>query len=331
MEKALQQKDAVFIDTRTPNEFNDDAIPRAVNIPIFSNEERAVVGTIYKQVSREKAIAVGIEFFSQKMPHFMAEINQYRNTELIIYCWRGGMRSRTVTALLESLGYNVKQMVGGYKEYRAYIRKKLDTYSFKPKIIVLWGLTCTGKTELVQQFDNGLDLEGLAQHRGSLYGSIGLTPRSQKKFENLLYWELEKLKPEKHIIVEGESRKIGNVQIPGFFYQRMMKGTHLLITRSLDSRAAYAVQQYFGGAESIRQIREITLGLRKVISNEHRKFVAQHLDGGEYQEAAKILLQYYYDPLYEHTLKKLTFSTTVENEDLKKAVAEIQKIMVQEN
>lgn len=324
VEKALLEKDSVFIDTRTPKEFEEDCIPWAINIPIFSNEERAVVGTMYKQVSPEKAIEVGIEFFAQKMPEFMKQISQYKTKSLIIYCWRGGMRSRTVVSLLESLGFNVQQLEGGYKQYRAYINDKLNHYMFKPKIFVLWGLTCTGKTQLLQQFPNALDLEGLAQHRGSIYGGVGLTPRSQKKFENFFYWELERLKQEQYILVEGESRKIGQVQIPLFFYQLMLKGIPVLVKRSLNTRASLAVAEYFKTKDNIQNIQEITERMHKIISGKNKEKVIQALKNQQYQEAAKVLLEYYYDPLYEHTLKKMKFFFEIEHEDTEIATQELK-------
>jgi len=312
--QALQLKNAIFIDTRTPAEFAEDCLPNAINIPIFSNDERAMVGTIYKQVSREKAIEKGIEFFSSKLPEFMQEVNKYKEKELIIYCWRGGMRSKSVVALLDSLGYNVKQLEGGHKAYRAYVRERLQNFELKPKLIVLWGLTCTGKTELIQQLPNSIDLEGLAQHRGSLYGAIGLQPRTQKRFENLFLQELERLNDQEQIFVEGESRKIGNVQIPAFFYKAMLQGKHILIKRSLEKRADAAVNEYFGSKEQVQEIRKITESLWKVIGKQKKEEVLRLLDEEKLAEAAKILLEFYYDPLYSHTLQKMNFTGEVRNE-----------------
>src|SRR3989344_856047 len=133
--QALLEKNSIFIDTRTPKEYAEDHLPNAVNIPLFSNEERAIVGTMYKQVSKEKAIETGMELFSKKLPQFMNTINKYKDRELIIYCWRGGMRSKTVASLLDGLGYNVKQLIGGHKQYRAYVRERLEQFQLKPKLI----------------------------------------------------------------------------------------------------------------------------------------------------------------------------------------------------
>ena len=187
VKEALLQNNALFIDTRTPKEFQDDHLPNAINLPILSNEERHLVGITYKQVSQEKAVELGIAYFSKKLPDFLKEVNQYQDKQIIFYCWRGGMRSKTVTALFDALGYNIRQLDGGYKSFRKLVQEKLNAYSLNQKIIVICGLTCTGKTELLNQFHNSIDLEGLAQHRGSLYGAIGMQPVSQKRFENLYF------------------------------------------------------------------------------------------------------------------------------------------------
>ncbi len=327
VKEALRSGDAIFIDTRTPKEFAEDHLPNAVNIPIFSNDERALIGKIYTKISQEKAIEKGVELFSHKLPAFMQEINKYQGKELLIYCWRGGMRSRTVVALLEALGYPAKQIKGGYKEYRAYVNERLGSYQLKPKLIVLWGLTCTGKSELLSHFPNSLDLEELAQHRGSLYGRIGLQPRTQKQFENLLLQRLDLLNHEKYIIIEGESRTIGDVQIPPFLYKAMREGIAVRVQRSLDKRAEYAVKRYFSGQDDLEKIKEITKTLWKVISKKNQQKVLELLEKQEYVDAAKMLLEFYYDPLYGHTLDKMTFALEVENDEVGGAVGEIKRIM----
>ncbi len=340
--------EAVFIDTRTPQEFSEDHLPDAINLPILSNEERAIVGTIYKRVSQQEAVDKGIEFFSKKLPDFIKEINKYTKPnqeqkkrtdekktdysqkEIIIYCWRGGMRSGAITALLNSLKYNVWQLEGGYKAYRAYVREKLENFVIKPKIIVLWGLTCSGKTELLQHLPNTLDLEGLAQHRGSLYGAIGLKPSSQKKFDNLFLQRLEQLNDQRYIITEGESRKIGDVQIPLFFYKAMLKGTNILVKRSIAVRAKESVREYFNSNKAITEIKKITLSLSKIISKNRKAEIVELLDKKKYQEAARILLEEYYDPLYGHTLDKKQYAFEVNNDVLEEAVKTIREKIIRE-
>ncbi len=312
--------DATFIDTRTSKEFAEDHLPGAINVPILSNEERAVVGTLYKQVSREEAIDKGVEFFASKLPTFMKEINKYRKEKLIINCWRGGMRSRAVVSLLEALGYNVQQLEGGYKAFREHVRERLYNYDFKPKLVILWGLTCTGKTKLLSQLPNSLDLEGLAQHRSSLYGAVGLTPNSQKRFENLMLRRLDELNSEKVVFVEGESRRIGDVIIPDKLWKKICHGKKVHIIRDLDKRAEAAVEEYFNSEEKIQEIRKITLSLWKVISKENKQKIVDNIDKKDYHLAAKILLEFYYDPLYSHTLKQIKFDEEVCSDDEEEAV-----------
>lgn len=324
VEKALQSSNAIFIDTRTPQEFAEDHLPDAVNIPIFSNDERAVIGTLYKQVSQEKALEKGVELFSQRLPNFMREINKFKDKELIIYCWRGGMRSKAVVSLLDALKYNVCQMEGGHKQYRQYVRECLENYIIKPKLIVLWGLTCSGKTALLSHFSNSLNLEQLAQHRGSLYGGIGLTPNTQKCFESLLLQRLEQLNQENYIIVEGESKRIGRVVMPAFLSTAIKKGIPVFVTRTVENRASLAMTEYFTTADDITKIKEITMNLKKVISAKDKNKVIQLLNQKKYQQAAKILLQQYYDPLYNHTLKNIQYQFEIDNNNLTMAAQELR-------
>jgi tRNA 2-selenouridine synthase len=326
IEDAVQKDNIQFIDTRTPKEFAEDHLPNAINIPLLSNEERAIVGLLYKQTSREKAIEKGVELFSAKLPRFLSQINKYRNKTMIIHCWRGGMRSSTVTTLLESLGYDVLQLKGGYKEYRRYVRERLAEYKLKPTLVVLWGLTCSGKTELLQQVDNAIDLEGLAQHRGSLFGKIGLLPRSQKLFENMLLQKLESLQDEKFIFIEGESRKIGDVQIPLFLWKKMCNAINISIVRSMDERIACALQIYKGTKENDKELKKIISNLRDKMSKKRKTELIQLIDDKKYEHVAKILLEEYYDPLYKHTLDKHECSYTVENNDVMKAKGKLQKL-----
>jgi tRNA 2-selenouridine synthase len=326
VEEALKL-DAIFIDTRTPKEYEEDHLPNAINVPIFSNEERAIIGKIYKQVSQEKAIEKGIEYFSKKLPGFMDQVNQFKDKQIIFYCWRGGMRSKTVVSLLESLKYNVMQLEGGHKEYRKHVREQLQNYNIKPKFIVLHGLTCTGKTQLLQNLPNSIDLEGLAQHRSSLYGAIGLKPNSQKKFENLILQRLNKLQKEEYVFIEGESRRIGDVIIPEILWKAMKKGVHVKITRNLQNRAKAGVKEYCNTPEKIIKTREVTKSLFKVISKKNKHEIVDLIDQKDYQKAVEILLEFYYDPLYSHSLDKIKYNFEIDNNDVEKALHKLQTLI----
>ena len=255
----------------------------------------------------------------------MKEVSKYKDKEIIVNCWRGGMRSKTVVSLLDSLGYNTLQLEGGYKAYRAYVKERLYNYQFKPKLVVLYGLTCTGKTELLLKFANSIDLEGLAQHRSSLYGAIGLVPNSQKKFESLLLQKLDELNQEKWVIIEGESRRIGNVIIPELLWKSMKKGVNGHIKRSIENRAKAGVAEYLNTEEKQKGVLEVTKRLFKVISKQKKEEIITNLEEKKYFEAVKILLEFYYDPLYSHTLKSVKFDFEVDNDNVLEGIERINE------
>ncbi len=327
--EALQkyQEGALFIDTRTPKEFAEDCLPCAINVPILNNEERVIVGTLYKQVSQEKAIDVGMDFYKKNIPSILKAVEPYKEKTLIIHCWRGGLRSKTIAALLESLHYTVYHPQGGYKAYRTYIQEMLATYNLKPKIVVLYGLTCSGKTALLRQFPNAIDLEELAGHRGSMYGGIGITSKTQKNFDNNLLQQLEKLQDKKYILVEGESRRIGDVFIPDFFFTVMQKAIKIRIGRSMQKRVEAAVAEYLNTEEKVVEFKEITTMIRKNMSTKTKQEIISLLDQKHYAKAAELLFTEYYDPMYEHTLKDMKFAASINNDDPKNAVEELKKLL----
>ncbi len=317
-------KDYIFIDVRTPKEFEEDHIINAVNIPIFSNEERAIIGTIYSKESQEKAIDKGIKYFSKNLPKIMSKIKPFQNKKLIIYCWRGGMRSKSFASLLSTVGYDVKQLVGGYKNYRKYVRDSLQLFKIKPKFIVLHGLTGVGKTQIVNKFTNSLDLEDLAQHRGSFFGDINLKPHTQKRFESLLLYKLKLLQNEKFVVVEGESKKIGKAQIPEFVIKHMNKGIHVEIVADIESRIKRIIEDYkIVSEENLNILKEKIQLLIKRLGKKKVQTLIELLDQKKYNELIKIVLKEYYDPLYNHSISKIKFDASFD----KDYVINIKKMM----
>jgi len=305
-------KNYIFIDVRTPKEFNISTIPGAVNIPLFSNEERAIIGIIYKKQGKEKAVKKGFKLVSKTLNQMISKFNKYKNNKIIIFCWRGGMRSKSIMTFLKNLDFNVKQLEGGYKSYRQYIREQLDNYKIKPKLITIHGLTGTGKTRLINKFRNSIDLEGLAQHRSSLFGVIGLKPTSQKMFESLLFNRLEELKKEKYIILEGESRKIGNTIMPEFLFRAMKKGIHLKITIDFKERVKNTVKDY--GNLDTQELKETIKKLKKIIGKKKIDLLLEFLEKNKKQKVAEILLKDYYDPLYKHSINQYKYDKEIKNE-----------------
>ena len=310
VEKALN-KNYILIDVRTPKEYKDSTLPGAINISLFSNEERAVVGRLYTKKSREEAVKQGLKFVSKKLPKLLETVSKYKNKKLVIFCWRGGMRSSSLAGLLEGIGYDSKQLIGGYKAYRNYIIKSFKNYKIKPKLIVLNGLTGVGKTELIRQFTNSLDLEGLAQHRSSILGSVGLNPRSQKMFDSLLFQRLEELKRENFILIEGESRKIGKVQMPEFLYKALKKGVQIKIVRTFEERVKRLVKEYSVHKEELAD--KIKL-MRKNVGNDKKiKEWLKMLEENRFEELAGIILKEYYDPLYKHTVDDINYDYIIDS------------------
>lgn len=229
----IQKKEAhTLVDVRSPKEYQETTIPGSINIPIFTNEERAEVGTLYKQKGKEFAKQRGLEIFSQKLPDFIAACKQIK-TPITVFCWRGGMRSKTAATVLDLMGVPINRLSGGIRSYRRWIVDFLEKQTFKPELLVLNGYTGTGKTAILQRlFQNGhpvIDLEGMANHRGSIFGHIGLEPSNQKNFESALVQNILKYEGEPYVFIEGESRRIGKVSIPDLLYEKKEEGLQIFI------------------------------------------------------------------------------------------------------
>ena len=190
------------------------------------------------------------------------------------------------------------------------------------------GLTCTGKTALLQKLPNSINLEGLAQHRGSLYGAIGLKPHTQKMFDTLLLKKLKELNDKEFVFIEGESRRIGNLMLPEFLWKEMCKAENVLIERDLPIRVKEMVKEYFLDEKIVEEIKKISANLWKVISKKKKQEMLDFIDAKEFEKAAEILLVYYYDPLYDHSLSKLNYSFTINCNNVDEAIKEIMENVV---
>jgi len=315
--------DCTYIDTRSPVEFNSDRIPGAVNIPILDNEERAFIGTMYKQVDADLAVKEGRAIYEKKVEDIKKALPKNKG-KLVIYCFRGGLRSRTIAELAENMKLDSYQLKGGYKNYRKAVRQNLEKFKLKPKLIVLHGLTGSGKTDLLQLFDNNLDLEGYAEHRSSVYGAIGLEPNTQKMFESLLYQDLLDKNGEEYLIVEGESRKIGNIIMPEFLWQAIKKGINISVESSMKERVKRLISIYTSDEDGISKTRAITISLKQKLGKKTVEELLGYLDDNDLEHFMQVLLERYYDPLYKYSIDELDYSLTVDNDDSKKAVKDIR-------
>ena len=284
-----------LVDVRTPAEYDTGHIPGAVNIPLFSNEERAKVGTLYKQVSVERAYEEGYRFVTPKLDWYIHEARKVAvDGHVVIYCWRGGMRSRSIADHLSENGIGQVYVIeGGYKAFRQHA---LDSFE-KPEVIrVLGGYTGSGKTRILKELEGKgeqvIDLEGVAHHKGSAFGSIGETEQPKNEhFTNLLFWEWRKLDFARSVWLEDESIHIGRVFIPENLFERMRQATLYFLKIPKEQRAQLLVEIYAGIdsgklAESVRKISKRLGGLRTAEALEA-------LQRNDYYEAAIITLDYY--------------------------------------
>lgn len=291
-----------MIDVRSPKEFEEATIPGSINIPIFNNDERAEVGTIYKQVGPKAAKERGLEIFSAKLPEFIKTFEQI-DTSKTVFCWRGGMRSKTAATVLELMGNKAFRLSGGIRSYRQWVVRTLENYKLTSKAYVLNGNTGSGKTILLEKLkENGypvLDLEGMASHRGSIFGQIGLKPSNQKKFESTLVDQLMKYENAPYLFMEGESKRIGKVTIPEFLYNHKENGVQIFINLPIEERVNNIIEDYQPWNSPEKFIEAFNL-IRKRMHTPIAKEIHDHLLNENYKPAVKLLLEYYYDPRYEH-------------------------------
>jgi tRNA 2-selenouridine synthase len=302
-----QSKDRLLLDVRSPGEYNHAHIPFATSFPLFTDEERKIVGTTYKQKSREDAIKIGLDFFGPKMRKMVEEAEAISNSsqseirnvkpEIFIYCWRGGMRSAAIAWLLDLYGFKVYTLAGGYKVFRNYV---LQTFEQPFQFKILGGYTGSGKTrvlnELERQTETVIDLERIASHKGSAFGSFKMPPQpKQEMFENLLATELWKKSPSithpSPIWLEDESQRIGDLNIPNALWNTMRRSPILFLEIPFEERLNYIVEEY-GECEKEKLI-DATTRISQRLGGLDAKNTIGFLENGELKEAFRILLRYY--------------------------------------
>ena len=304
---------SIIIDVRSPAEFEHAHIPSALNLPLFDNDERAMIGTTYKKQRREAAIKAGLPLFGNKMLSMVETVeswiaaaqkdNDLTKPTLYVHCWRGGMRSAAMAWLLDLYGYEVIQLTGGYKAYRNWV---LEQFTISYSLKVVGGYTGSGKTEILHALQEKnysvIDLEGLAHHKGSAFGAIGQLPQpSQEMFENILatkLWEVNK--NNKPIWIEDESQRIGTVLIPTPLFHLMRNSTCYFMTIPFEQRLAFIVEGY--GKFDAQSLIEATERIQKRLGGLETKSAVAHIMQGELKEAFSILLKYY-DKWYEKNAK----------------------------
>ena len=293
----------LVVDVRTPLEYAEDHIPGAVNVPLLSNEERVEIGTLYRQNGPHPARVRGLELTAPKLPALVAEVAEAAaGRPILVCCWRGGLRSRTVVAVLELTGYQAVQLAGGYKSYRNHIVGYFASFRSPGPLVVLHGLTGIGKTTFLGRLEggpwSGIDLEALASHRGSAFGMLGLEQNlTQKRFESLLWDALRRVPPGTPVILEGESRRIGRVALPGDMYEAMRDGVKIWCEASLETRVRRLLEDY-GRKEYREEMAAALCRIRKKLGSEKYAELAGYLERWELEPFVQELCVSYYDRNY---------------------------------
>lgn len=295
------------LDVRSPGEYLQAHIPGAYSLPLFTDEERKIVGTAYKQQSRKAAIKAGLDYFGVKMRSMteLAEslLNSLHKEEIqqgvLVHCWRGGMRSAGVAWLLDLYGFKVYTLAGGYKMYRQWVRLQFE----KPwPLTVLGGYTGSGKTRLLRELENEgnniIDLEGMANHKGSAFGALGEKPQpTQEMFENLLAQQLATFtEPTEEIFLEDESQRIGLLNLPGSFWKQMRSSPVLFLDIPFEERLRYLTEEY-GNFEKT-ELAGAVIRIQKRLGGLETKTAINFLLENNLRECFRILLKYY-DKYYE--------------------------------
>ena len=303
--KFLELSETISIaDVRSPSEYNTGHIPGAVNIPLFDDNERAAVGTKYKKEGRLPAILEGLRFAGPALELKLGKgLNTATDGRLLVHCWRGGMRSEAMAWLFSLADIEIYILDGGYKSYRRFILEKL---SEKRKMIVLGGMTGSGKTHLLHHLKSKgeqiIDLELLANHKGSAFGALGQMPQpTGEQFSNLLYDAIRKLQNDSPCWVEDESRNIGSVFMPESFYQNMQETAVVELTMDVNLRLPNLMQEYSQyPAESLNEsVRKIS----KRLGGDNTREAISAIEKGDFATAIEIVL-HYYDKAYLFGLKK---------------------------
>lgn len=298
-----ERQHRVLLDVRSPAEYAGARIPGALNLPLFSDAERAEVGTLYKQVGPEQALLKGLEFAGRQMRQYVEDaLRMAPDGRVAVHCWRGGQRSASMAWLLETAGMDVVTLEGGYKNYRRYV---LEQLADRPaRILVLGGKTGAGKTRILHALrDAGeqiIDLEALARHKGSAFGALGELPQpSFEQFGNDLLEAFLLLDTARPVWVESESKAIGKVQVPGELWARICTAPMIEVDIPFEHRLANLVEVYAGFPKE--QLQESFERIARRLGGLQLRQALDALDAGDYTAAAAFALAYY-DKTYLHSL-----------------------------
>ncbi|MDO5704362.1 MAG: tRNA 2-selenouridine(34) synthase MnmH [Paracoccus sp. (in: a-proteobacteria)] len=297
---ALTGFDAI-IDVRSPSEFAQDHLPGAINLPVLSDEERAQVGTIYKQVSPFDARKLGAALVAANAArHIAGPLAGYPGSwRPLVYCWRGGQRSGGFGVILSQIGWRVCRIAGGYKAWRRLVVGRVQTGGIPAPVIVLDGNTGSAKTAILSRLAargvQVIDLEGLANHRGSLFGAMPGGQPGQKLFEGRLATELDRLDPARPVVIEAESSRIGALTLPRAVWQAICTAPRIRLSVPVAERAAFTARTYDATADAAAIVNR----LRPLHPADRIENWLALADRGDWPALAEGLMRDHYDPRYE--------------------------------
>jgi tRNA 2-selenouridine synthase len=310
MEELLVQGYGNLIDVRSPGEYARETIPGAVNIPLFSDEERKMVGITYKREGQAAAQWLGMQLVSPKLEALLSSIRErWQETGEVptVFCWRGGLRSRAVATFASFAGIPVQRLAGGYRAYRQHVVKFMEPVEWNVPLVLLHGMTGVGKTELLRRLQQKghpvLDLERMAGHRGSVFGHLGKgVPANQKMFDARLFETLRQYSDAPYFIMEAESKRIGHAVVPAFLLQAKQHAHHLSLQAPIEVRVERLMKEYvyplLDHPHFHERVVEAYRHIAMRIPTAQAKMLQQALDNRDYREAIVILLTFYYDPRY---------------------------------
>ncbi|SNR62237.1 tRNA 2-selenouridine(34) synthase MnmH [Desulfurobacterium atlanticum] len=297
-----------FVDVRTAEEFKNFHIPKAYNVPLFNKEEKEFISKIYREKGEKEARFEAVKVVSPKIYSIVERVDEIkkRHENVAVYCWRGGLRSLAVTSFCQLAGVFVFRLKGGYRAFRYFILADMEKLLSDKRVYVLYGPTGCGKTAVLRYLKAKnfpvIDLEGLAGHRGSVFGSIGMKQPSQKMFDALLWCQLRRFKNSPFIIVEGESKKIGNLYLPDCLFNKMKEDFKIAVSVPLEERVRFSLKEYGVGKFESSVYLDALSKIKRYLSPEVYKELESGIRCEDYPSVVRNLIIFYYDKLYKRSM-----------------------------
>lgn len=302
-----------IIDVRSPGEFAEDHMPGAINLPVLSNAERVEIGTLYVQKSRFLARRIGAAYVARNIAHHLETTLADRpgGYQPLVYCWRGGQRSNAMATILRQVGWRAVLVTGGYKTWRRFVSESLYDAEPSLKVILLDGNTGSAKTEILGRMASRgvqvLDLEGLAAHRGSVFGAMSREGQpSQKMFEGRLLQAMATLDPSRPVLIEAESSKIGDRMVPPILWKAMQTAPRIVIEASPADRVGYLVRAYRDISEDETALYEAIDRLPPLYGRQRLADWKQMVADQAFDSLAEALMEVHYDPAYGRSSRQDT-------------------------